>query len=329
IEDINQEVADSENLDIDDFDYIDSAYRGIVPSIERDGNRGIRSVIGIDQNFIDNNLFGFTAHSKEYGSKTETWKAVLNDPSLTVTNAPPDGSFNMGAMDGDSLKLNDTITLLDVNGDPVKKRVVGLMNQSAVTGLFMSKDTVRNEFGVSSSTLFFFSVKEEVDADEIGRELEKEFIQFGFQPLVIDTLLREAFAAQFMFFDLFSGYMALGLVVGIAGLGIISLRAVHERRLEIGMMRAIGFKRRMIRYVFLIENSFITLAGIVLGSLLGIGVGWMLWYDGFEPMGWQFYIPWPSIIAIGIIAYLAMLLTAIPSAQKASKVSPAEALRFD
>ncbi len=298
----------------------------MVTSIAEDGTRGRRSVIGIDRNFVDNNLFGFSDYLDEYDSRVEVWEAVLNDPTLTVTNAPPD-DFGM-PMEG-RLELGSTVNLVNRDGQPTEKRVIGLMNQSAINGLFMSKETVSSEFGISSNTLFFFSVREGVDADQLARELERELIRFGFQPIVIDTILREALAAQFMFFDLFSGYMGLGLVVGIAGLGIISLRAVHERRLEIGMMRAIGFKRRMIRYVFLIENSFITIAGIVLGSLLGIGVGWLLWYDGFRPMGWEFYVPWWTIISIGIIAYLAMFFTAIPSAQKASKVSPAEALRFD
>jgi len=326
IEDIRQEIIDNENLDIDDFDYIDSASRGMVTSIAEDGTRGRRSVIGIDRNFVDNNLFGFSEYLDEYDSKDEVWEAVLNDPTLTVTNAPPD---DFGMPMTERLELGSIINLVNKDGEPTEKKVIGFMDQFAVNGLFMSKETVSSEFDIASDTLFFFSVKEGVDADQLARNLERELVQFGFQPIVIDTLFREAMTAQFMFFDLFSGYMSLGLVVGIAGLGIISLRAVHERRLEIGMMRAIGFKRRMIRYVFLIENSFITIAGIILGSLLGIGVGWLLWYDGFRPMGWEFYIPWGTIITIGIIAYLAMLFTAIPSAQKASKVSPAEALRFD
>jgi len=326
IDDIQQEIISNENLDIEDFDYIDSASRGMVPSIAEDGTRGRRSVIGIDQDFVENNLFGFSDFLEEYDSKDEVWEAVLNDPTLIVTNAPPD---DFGMPMEERLELDSTVNLVNKEGEPTEKRVIGLMNQSAVNGLFMSKETVSSDFDIASNTLFFFSVKEGVDSDQLARELERELVQFGFQPIVIETILREMLAAQFMFFDLFSGYMGLGLVVGIAGLGIISLRAVHERRLEIGMMRAIGFKRRMIRYVFLIENSFITIAGIILGSLLGIGVGWLLWYDGFKPMGWEFYIPWNAIITIGIIAYLAMLFTAIPSAQKASKVSAAEALRFD
>ncbi len=329
IEDINQEIIDNDNLSQEDFDYVDSAYRGMVSSYIEDGTKVRRSVIGVDQYFVDNNLFGFTSYLEEYGSKREVWEAVLNDPDITISNAPPDDSFDMGAVGRERLELNDTVTFIDVDGNSVEKRIVGFMNQSIVNGFFMSKETVSSEFDIDSNTLFFFSVKEGVDADELARDLERELIRFGFQPMVIDTIFREVMAAQFMFFDLFSGYMGLGLVVGIAGLGIISLRAVHERRLEIGMMRAIGFKRRMIRYAFMIENSFITIVGIILGSVLGIGVGWLLWNEGFKPMGWEFYIPWGVIIMIGFIAYTAMLLTAIPSAQKASKVSPAEALRFD
>ncbi len=326
IDDIQQEIINNDDLDIDDFDFIDSASRGMVISIAEDGSRGRRSVIGIDLDFVENNLFTFSEYLDEYDSKDEVWEAVLSDPTLTVTNAPPD-DFGM-AMEG-RLELGSTVNLVNKEGETTEKKIIGFMDQFAIDGLFMSKETVSSEFDITSDTLFFFSIKEGVDADMLARDLERELVQFGFQPIVIDTLFREAMTAQFMFFDLFSGYMGLGLVVGIAGLGIISLRAVHERRLEIGMMRAIGFKRRMIKYVFLIENSFITITGIILGSLLGIGVGWILWYDGFEPMGWEFYIPWGTILLIGIIAYGAMLLTAIPSAHKASKVSPAEALRFD
>lgn len=326
IEKIHQEVINNQNLNIGDFNQIDSASRGIVPSRDEDRNRGSRSVIGIDQNFIKNNSFGFSEHLDEYNSIDQVWSAVMSDPSLVITNAAPS---DFGAPTTEGLSLNSTLVLLDNDDRPIEKRVIGLMNQTAVNGLFMSKETARDEFNITSNTLFFFNVKEGVDNDKLAREMEKDFVQYGFQPIVIGSILREAMSAQFMFFDLFSGYMGLGLVVGISGLGIISLRAVHERRLEIGMMRAIGFKRRMIKYVFLIENSFITITGIILGSLLGIAIGWLLWYDGFKPMGWEFYIPWSTIGFIALIAYGVMLFSAIPSAHKASKVSPAEALRFD
>ncbi len=322
IDNLYQEIINSD-LDVGDFGQVDSASAGMAYSVQND-ELMMRSIIGVDRNFARNNTFGFTDHMDEFGSEDELWEAVMSDPSLVLTNDP--GDFGPP---GDRLEVGSTITFIDRNGEQVEKKVAGLMDQFIVQGFFMSRDAASSEFDITANQIYFVELNEGVDADQMGRDMEREFIRYGFQPMVIDTIFREVMSAQFMFFNLFSGYMGLGLVVGIAGLGIISLRAVHERRLEIGMMRAIGFKRRMIKYVFLIENSFVTITGIILGSLLGIGVGWLLWYDGFKPMGWEFYIPWSTIIVIAFIAYFAMLLTAIPSAHKASKVSPAEALRFD
>ena len=60
--------------------------------------------------------------------------------------------------------------------------------------------------------------------------------------------------------------MGLGLIVGVAALGVISARAVVERRQQIGMLRAIGFRRGMIQLSFLLESSFIALTAIVVGT---------------------------------------------------------------
>lgn len=320
IDDLIMEI-EGRDLQRDDFNLIDQASISLVTT--SDGS--MDSVIGVDRYFVNNNTFGFTEYHRDYSSPEEVWEAVMEDPGLVVTNDPEE----FGMIVEDPIGVGSKITFIGEDGEAIEKKVIGLMDQFIVSGYFMSKDAVRSEFNTTSHNLFFISLKEGVDADVLARDMERELIPYGFQPIVIDTVFREVMSAQFMFFNLFSGYMGLGLVVGIAGLGIISLRAVHERRLEIGMMRAIGFKRRMIKYAFMVENSFITLTGIVLGSLLGIGIGWLLWYDGFRPMGWEFYIPWTTIIMIGVIAYLAMLITAIPGAHKASKVSPAEALRFD
>ena len=51
---------------------------------------------------------------------------------------------------------------------------------------------------------------------------------------------------------------------------MISARAVVERRQQIGVLRAIGFRRGMVQAVFLIESSFIALTSIVVGTVLGL-----------------------------------------------------------
>ena len=63
--------------------------------------------------------------------------------------------------------------------------------------------------------------------------------------------------------------MGLGLVVGIAALGVIAARSVVERRQQIGILRSLGFQRGMVQLTFLLESSFVALLGITIGVLLG------------------------------------------------------------
>jgi putative ABC transport system permease protein len=76
--------------------------------------------------------------------------------------------------------------------------------------------------------------------------------------------------AQQYVFNTFLGFLTVGLVVGVAALGVISTRAVVERRQQIGMLRALGFQRKMVGWVFLIESSFVALLGIGLGAGLAL-----------------------------------------------------------
>ena len=54
---------------------------------------------------------------------------------------------------------------------------------------------------------------------------------------------------------LLQGFMASGLLVGIAALGVISLRSVVERRQQIGVLRAIGYRRGMVLASFLMDRA--------------------------------------------------------------------------
>jgi len=132
-----------------------------------------------------------------------------------------------------------------------------------------------------------------------------------------------------MFFSLFQAFLGLGLIVGIAGLGMITLRAVHERRQEIGMMRAIGFKKRGVMASFLIEASFVALVGILIGTALGIALGWNMWVENLSHENMKFYIAWSKILIVALIAYGATAIFTIPPSYAASQVAPAEALRYE
>ena len=82
------------------------------------------------------------------------------------------------------------------------------------------------------------------------------FLANGLQADSLSKLLSDNVAASLTFDRLIMGFMGLGLIVGVAALGVITARAVVERRQQIGVLRAIGFRRGMVQLSFLIESSF-------------------------------------------------------------------------
>jgi ABC-type lipoprotein release transport system permease subunit len=96
------------------------------------------------------------------------------------------------------------------------------------------------------------------------------------------------------------------------------------------MLRALGFQQGMIRAGFLLESSLITLLGTLTGAVLGLVLSWNLvaYFAKTEP-ALNLTIPWAELALILLGAYLASLLTTYLPARQASRVFPAEALRYE
>jgi putative ABC transport system permease protein len=119
--------------------------------------------------------------------------------------------------------------------------------------------------------------------------------------------------------------------VGVAALGVISARAVVERRQQIGVMRAIGFRSRMVQAAFLLESSFVALTAIVVGTVLGLLLAWNIVDDTRQQPSWagmSLYVPWVNLLVIFLAVYAIALLATLLPAIRASRIRPAEALRY-
>ena len=103
-----------------------------------------------------------------------------------------------------------------------------------------------------------------------------------------------------------------------------------ERRQQIGVLRAIGYRRVMIQLSFLLESSFVALLGIAIGVGLGTAISYNIVAEVQETAPTlRFSVPWVQIGAIIAIAYVFSLLTTFLPARQASRIYPAEALRYE
>ncbi|MEC9013646.1 MAG: FtsX-like permease family protein, partial [Chloroflexota bacterium] len=147
---------------------------------------------------------------------------------------------------------------------------------------------------------------------------------------ILSELVDEIAGANRAFNYLFTSFMGLGLMVGIAALGVVSLRAVVERRQQIGVLRAIGYRRGMVQLSFLTESSFVVIMGVAIGVGLGTVISYNIVKDIQEDLETvRFSIPWLQIGIIVAIAYVFSLVTTYMPSRQASRIYPAEALRYE
>jgi putative ABC transport system permease protein len=128
---------------------------------------------------------------------------------------------------------------------------------------------------------------------------------------------------------LLQGFLGLGLLVGIAGLGVVMVRAVRERRHEIGMLRAMGFRTGIVRAAMLSEAGLIAVQGTVIGAALGLITTrqLLLGSDSFGDAGMPFIVPWGGLILILALPLAASLAATAWPASRAAAIRPAVALR--
>lgn len=124
---------------------------------------------------------------------------------------------------------------------------------------------------------------------------------------------------------LLSAIAGISLLVGGIGIMNMMLTSVTERTREIGLRKAIGAKRRDVNIQFLVEAVMLTFIGGVVGVLLGWGVSFAVTYFGIL----QTQVSASSVLlAFGVSAFIGIVFGYYP-AQRASKLNPIEALRYE
>ena len=308
-------------------------------------------VRGLDSSFLSHTTFQLGSIARGYTSSRDVWMALQEHVGLAVVDSlvvqrrdnfgfnvmPSD--FKVTGFYADEGKPFDPVPVevLDKQtGEKTRLTIIGVLSDSApfeMSGISSSQSTLAAAFpGRSEPTIHYFTVAPGIDPGAAAQRLESAFITNGLEAESIQKVVQDSVAANKTFNRLIQGFMALGLVVGVAALGVISARAVVERRQQIGVMRAIGFRRTMIQTVFLLESSFVALTAIVVGTGLGLLLGWNIIEDSRKTPSWanlEMVVPWGDLVLIFVLVYAVALLATLAPAIRASRIAPAEALRYE
>jgi putative ABC transport system permease protein len=138
-------------------------------------------------------------------------------------------------------------------------------------------------------------------------------------------LYRQHQQTQRIFRIVMGAIAAVSLLVGGIGIMNIMLANVLERRREIGLMRAIGARRRHIVEQFLREAALICGIGALAGLLFGMGLAYVIAVLAGWPVAWA---PIPVLLSAGLCALIGLAFGVYP-ARQAARLDPIAALRTD
>ncbi len=311
---------------------------------------------GADDRFIEGNEVLLQARAFGFESDAAVWQA-LGTPTvdgrhyavISATAVEESGGF--APIDDQDFKLPDeigeestripevTVRISNTaSGDSERVTIIGVIDQIVGITAAFPGDLVPTLIVHDSVLLDLYP------APDVNRFLAR--VQPGFDQLetaqAIEATLRvetvsiraELENQQDTFnaiLALFQGFTALGLLAGLAALGVIAVRAVVERRQQIGVQRAIGFRASFVRLGLELEMSFIALIGLLLGAGLAIALSWRLFDEGAfgSTSGAAFYIPVARILIFFAAAMLATVILTYVPARQASRTTIAEALRYE
>ena len=261
------------------------------------------------------------------------WQKVLEHPDLVII----DSSFTMidtgqgTGITSVQLSIGDSILLIDISnpGNTREVQVAGVLEQSSFLfspGIYLSMDEVDERFG-GKVTRMYVSTSSETDAETLAKNLEYDLADQGHNVLLIKEEVEVILGVIFVILDVFQAYLGIGIIVGISGMGVVTYRQVSERSRQTGVMRAIGWKRWMVGMAYIIEVSWVALAGMLTGVLVGLGFHRALHDAVWVKQGVELTMPWSTILWVVVISWILVIVATAVPVKRATNLSPARALR--
>jgi ABC-type lipoprotein release transport system permease subunit len=223
-------------------------------------------ILGATPGFVREARFTFQA------SLATTDDAAQN-PWMLLDSAQPDGAIPTIA-DATTIQyvlhrsLGDQIVVRGDNGAPVRLRLVGALRDTVLQGaMIVGEADFLRVFPDREGFRFFFLDAPPEDAPALVRPLEEALADWGMVVERSSDRLAAYHRVENTYLSTFQTLGILGLALGTFGLAAIVLRNVLERRRELALLRAVGYRGRALSLIIVVETVLLMAGGVVCGSV--------------------------------------------------------------
>lgn len=287
-------------------------------------------VLGAPPSFIQRGGFAWAGSAAETPAEEKNPWLLLDKPlkngAVPVVLDMNTAMYSLHLMSG----VGETYAIQDGQGNPVTLQVVGLLKNSMLQGsLIVGEANFLKLFPEISGYRFFLvdvppGLKTDGGAPPVEaarRALESSLGDWGFDATLARARLESLLAVQNTYLSTFQSLGALGLLLGTFGLATVQLRNIFERRGELALMRAAGFRLSQLARLVLLENGLLLLAGLgvgVLSALVAVLPHLLLGGAG---------VPWASLAVMLAVVLLVGLLAGLAAVRATLRAPLASALR--
>ena len=183
--------------------------------------------------------------------------------------------------------IGDEIVVRGRDSAPVRVRLVGLFSRSLfASGLLISERAFLRRFGAGSGYRFFLVDPPAGRAGAVGRTLASSMSDIGLTVERTGDILARYGRVQNTYLSAFQTLGGIGLLLGTAGVVAALLRNAWERRAELALMLAVGFRRRQVALALVARNGIWMVGGVVLGASSSLVATIPLWVAREADVAW-------------------------------------------
>lgn len=225
-------------------------------------------VLGVDPERLRAlKAFTFTGTAKGVDGK-DPWTALQQpqpDGAVPVIGDVNTVTWSLGK------GIGNTLPYVDDRGKPIRLRIVGIMANSVLQGsLITSEEQFMRQFpGQSGYQVFLIDAPKERVA-EVSKSLSRALEDAGLDLTPTPQRMADFNSVENTYLSIFAVLGGLGLLLGSAGLGVVVLRNVLERRGELGLLRAVGFRNGALQWMVFSEHSLLLGLGLLVGVIAAL-----------------------------------------------------------